>query len=136
MSSFSKATRQCSRQQGGFSSTQLCSLAQPKDTGRELEFLFFFLNPTERGQTGVVAREGWVLCCLTNDKLAFSKVISNKKTKQNSWARVGEQPEFCREATLIATLSGLDACGPAWCVLITNACSNELALLGAPHILS
>lgn len=97
---------------------------------------FFFLNPTERGQTGVVAREGWVLCCLTNDKLAFSKVISNKKTKQNSWARVGEQPEFCREATLIATLSGLDACGPAWCVLITNACSNELALLGAPHILS
>lgn len=40
------------------------------------------------------------------------------------------QAWFGKEATLIAVLAGLDACGPAWSELVTNAGSNELALLG------
>lgn len=76
------------------------------------------------------ARDVLVLWCLTNYDLAFLSAFSGEKTKQNSRAQSWWGACVGREATLIAPLAGLDACGPAWCVLVTNACSNELALLG------
>ena len=44
-----------------------------------------------------MAREVLLLCSLTNYELAFFNAISNKKTKQSPWVRVGGQPAFGRE---------------------------------------
>lgn len=53
-----------------------------------------------------MARDVPLLCSLTNYELAFFGAIFNKKAKHSPWVRVGGQPAFGREATLIAAMSG------------------------------